>query len=361
MKLVWVAQDLHKGGGERVIIELSARLAKRNHDVQIIYPRGRGGFAIPPGVAARQVGFEIASPMVSLVMNLPALIAAVPPCDWVLCSMPISVLAGYFAGQLRNARVLSYVMTDERMHFDDRVSIKSNFSLEFYHIATDLVQRLPATFVANSRWTATRIRRGRGVECPIVPSGVDPNVFTPAGPRHITDDLFTIVVVGRKTRWKGLAELIEALNRIFLNQGDLPSFQLWIITQEVLDLSTTKFPYRIFRPDGDRDIAAILRSADLLVHPSWFEGFGLPPLEAMACGTPVIISDCGGIRDYARHGHNCLLFTPRDVPALIRTITTLMQDGDLRRKFAQTGPETAAGFTWDYVTDAFEEVLTQPR
>jgi glycosyltransferase involved in cell wall biosynthesis len=356
VKLVWIAQDLHRGGGERVIIELSAGLAKRGHEVHIIYPRGRGGFPIPPGVLAREVGIEIASPMVSLITNLPALIAAVPPCDWILCSMPISVLAGYIAGQFRSAKVLSYIMTDERILFDDRSSIQSGFLLEIYHHLVEFAQRLPVTIAANSHWTLNRIHRGRGGEYPIVYPGINLDIFRPDGAHLLTERDFTIVCVGRRRKLKGLAELIEALNRVQRFKSDL-DFQLRIITQEDLDTSAARFPCALIHPDTDHEIATAYRGADLFVMPSWFEGIPLPPLEAMACGVPCLLTDCGGIDEYARNGHNCRVVPVKDPDSMSRAIIELYLDRSLRNRFSDAGLKTAAVFGWENSTSQLEAVL----
>lgn len=357
MRLVWLVQDLHIGGGQRVIRELSAVLARRGHEVLIIHPKGREGFAIPPGVKSRPCGLEIDSPLASLIINFPALIAAVPPCDWILCSMPISALAGLLAGRLRGARVLSYVMNDERALFDDRTLIKSGALIGLYQSLADFSHGLPVTIAVNSHWTGTRVKHGRGSGYPVVPHGVDLAEFKPEGEKTERDENFTIATVGRRHRWKGLDDLLEALNRIVEQRLSSRAFTLWVITQADLDLSRAKFTSRIIKPSGDMEIASAYRSADLLVHPSWFEGFGLPPLEAMACGTPSVITDCGGVREYARDRQNCLLAPVRNAVALGKAIVSLMEKDALRRQLAEAGPATAARFTWDHAADALENIL----
>jgi glycosyltransferase involved in cell wall biosynthesis len=361
MKLVWIVQDLHRGGGQRVICELSRILVRRGYEVEILYPRGRGGYPIPEGVQARACGLDIESPMSSLVLNFPAILTAVPLCDWILCSMPLAALAGLIAGRIRGARVLSYVMNDERAMFDDRTLIRSGFALGLYHFLADLSHRFPVRFVVNSRWTAVRMRRGRGGDFPIVPHGVDLSVFTQEGPR--VDDperLLTLVCVGRRHRWKGLEDLINGLCILRRAQPER-RFQLWVISEDALEIKDVDFPVKIIAPKGDREIAVRYRSADIFLHTSWFEGFGLPPLEAMACGTPTIITDSGGVREYARHEENCLLVPARNPRALADAVAGLMDDSAKRRRFTEAGLRTARRFTWEHAADALEVVLKSPR
>lgn len=356
MKLVWIAQDLHIGGGQRVICELSRVLTARGHRVAIIYPRGRGGFSVPPEVAVRPCGFEVHSPLVSLTVNVPAAVAAVPVCDWVLGSMPISALTAFAAGKLRGARVLYYIMNDEYSLFDDRSLLRSNQLLKLYHKITDFAHRLPVNIAVNSRWTGTRVRRDSENGFPMVHHGVDGGKFTPTGDTMKRDARFVIAVVGRRHRWKGLDDAVQALNRL-VGESEVPEFELWVITQDHLNLSTAGFPVKIIKPRGDDEIASLYRTADLLVHPSWFEGFGLPPLEAMACGTPTVITDSGGVLEYARDGENCLLTPARDPEALAAAIRTLMGDEPLRLRFRTNGLKTAAEFTWEHAADQLEAIL----
>ncbi len=359
MKLVWIAQDLHIGGGQRVICELSGEMARRGHRVEIIYPKGRGGFSAPAGVLERPCGWEIDSGLLSLMVNFPASIAAAPLCDWILCSMPVSALAGFLAGRLRGARVLYYIMNDERGLFDDRTLIKSDFLLDLYHRFTDRMHRLPVEIAVNSRWTASRVRRGGRADFPVIHHGVDPARFTPEGDVLERGDRFLIVTIGRRHRWKGLDDLTEALNRL-KSSAEAPPFELWIITQDDLRPTAT-FHFRLIKPSGDGEIARAYRTADLAVHPSWFEGFGLPPLEAMACGTPAVITDSGGVSEYARDGVNCLLTPPRNPNSLAEAILRMMQDDSLRRRLRDEGLKTAARFTWRRAADQLEEILNRPR
>jgi glycosyltransferase involved in cell wall biosynthesis len=103
------------------------------------------------------------------------------------------------------------------------------------------------------------------------------------------------------------------------------------------------------------DLAARYRDADVLVFPSeWEEPFGLVPVEAMACGTPVIASGTGGSAEFLVDGANTLVARPGDVDAWAASISRLAVDPPLREKLARGGLATADALDVDRVADAFE-------
>jgi len=95
----------------------------------------------------------------------------------------------------------------------------------------------------------------------------------------------------------------------------------------------------------DIDLVALYNAAAVFVYPSLFEGFGLPPLEAMACGTPVICSNTSAFPEVV--GDAALTVDPRDPKALASAIATVLRDTDLRASLAAAGLRRAAHFSWD--------------
>jgi glycosyltransferase involved in cell wall biosynthesis len=109
----------------------------------------------------------------------------------------------------------------------------------------------------------------------------------------------------------------------------------------------------------DDELCALYSSCRAFVYPSLYEGFGLPPLEAMACGAPVIASDIGSIREVA--GEAARLVDPTDVDALARSIVRLLEDEGERRHLSSAGLKHAAGFSWERTARALREVYDEAR
>ena len=94
----------------------------------------------------------------------------------------------------------------------------------------------------------------------------------------------------------------------------------------------------------DRDLPALYRKAAAVVYPSLFEGFGLPVLEAMACGTPVVTSNTSSLPEVA--GDAALTVAPDDVRALAEAMRRAVTDEAVARRLRAAGPVQAARFTW---------------
>ena len=95
----------------------------------------------------------------------------------------------------------------------------------------------------------------------------------------------------------------------------------------------------------DEDIRHLLTAADVFVFPSLFEGFGIPPLEAMACGTPVACSNVAAIPEVV--GDAALTYNPEEPEQIADALLTITTDESLRQDLIRKGKERASRFTWE--------------
>jgi glycosyltransferase involved in cell wall biosynthesis len=113
---------------------------------------------------------------------------------------------------------------------------------------------------------------------------------------------------------------------------------------------------------SDDDLCALYSSCGIFVYPSLYEGFGLPPLEAMACGAPVVTSRIPSIIETVGD-EAARLVSPADVQELAANITGLLSDEDERRRRSLLGLERAAAFSWEKTARAtmnvYEALLGQ--
>jgi glycosyltransferase involved in cell wall biosynthesis len=156
---------------------------------------------------------------------------------------------------------------------------------------------------------------------------------------------------------KNLGVLIRAMEAVRETAGDVSL----VITGPARSL-----PLRPWLRDvgyvAEADMPALYTLAEAVAYPSLYEGFGLPPLEAMACGTPVVASAAGAIPEVC--GDAALLVGVLDAPALADALRRILTDGGLRRGLIERGRARAAAYAWARTAaltlDALRHVAAHP-
>ena len=118
-------------------------------------------------------------------------------------------------------------------------------------------------------------------------------------------------------------------------------------------------PERVFLPGyvRDEDLAQLYAGASAFVYPSVYEGFGLPPLEAMACGTPVVVGNRTSLPEVV--GDAALTVDPYDVDALAQELLNVITQPELAARLRAAGPLRARQFTWDKAAEETRRVLRE--
>lgn len=159
------------------------------------------------------------------------------------------------------------------------------------------------------------------------------------------------VYAGRADPYKNLISLLKAVRR--LNDKGTVRFSIAVAGEKDARYPETGEYIREARMDadvifmgslGEDRLIPLYNAADVLVLPSLYEGFGLPPLEAMACGTPVVCSDQASLPEVV--GDAALLIDPLDIGAIADAMERVSLDGDLRRELIDRGLKRAKLFPW---------------
>jgi glycosyltransferase involved in cell wall biosynthesis len=114
---------------------------------------------------------------------------------------------------------------------------------------------------------------------------------------------------------------------------------------------------RFLGPVPDAELPALYSGAAAFVYPSLYEGFGLPPLEALACGVPVVCSDRAALPEVV--GDAALLVDPQDAGAIAGALARVLDDDQLRQTLRARGLARAARFTWERTAQATARVYEQ--
>ncbi len=205
----------------------------------------------------------------------------------------------------------------------------------------------------------------------VVPDGVNTRLFRPLPePQRLAQwriktfgsDTPYIVYVGKPVERRNLSPLIKAFgllkreNRIphqlLIVGADLPGaspFRQVIASERLTD------EVYVLGYVGHQEMPLVYNSADLLVYPSSYEGFGMPVLEAMACGTPVITLNNTSFPEFALGVAH--LLENAEVATLKQGIDTVLSDPVLRQRMSRNGPLRAAAYDWRLITGRYLELM----
>lgn len=204
----------------------------------------------------------------------------------------------------------------------------------------------------------------------VVPEGVDTALFKPiVDERALSDwrrrtlgaDLPFILYVGKPTKRRNLPQLLQAFAQLKREQA-LPHKLVLIGTAlpgtsfEALIAELGLGPHVVTVPHAPHEqIALAYNACSVMVYPSSYEGFGMPVLEAIACGAPVITLDNTAFPEFA--SGVATLLPDAHVPTLARGIAAVLADATLRPRLRVAGPERAARYDWRVVAQRYLDLL----
>jgi glycosyltransferase involved in cell wall biosynthesis len=320
-------------GGMKMLLEQIRQLRRKGHRVRAIY-RGAEATSLPPWTDVRPDEETVILPDQPLLPHLEG-------CD--------VVMAGFFdqLPELAGSPVpVLYWEQGYPILFGD-VDIGQAAP---YRSWLDGCYKQPVAMAAVSATIAEILDKKFGRKAKVIRNGIDVDAYSPATP----PDTGTILMVGYPSRFKGFDIALKALQMVW-NIGH--RFKVKWICHTPQSLSGISYPIEFISNPPQPELPRLYQQADLFLFASWYEGFGLPPLEAMASGVPVVATNCGGISEYASHGHNSLLAEPGDSQQLAAYIGSLLQDRSLRAYLAANGRETALRFQWNAIADELEQAL----
>lgn len=195
-----------------------------------------------------------------------------------------------------------------------------------------------------------------------IPNGVDP-VFRRPDPSTIQRTLNQlgpqqpyVVIVGTIEPRKNHLSLLGAFERAHEFRPDMSLVIAgrpgWLSAPIIsaIRAASTRLPVVHLDNLADEALTAVIAGSLGLVYPSWYEGFGLPVAEAMACGTAVITSRGGALEEVA--GDAALLVDPADIDAMAAAMVKLHDDSELRQELIERGLERVRDFTWERSAEA---------
>jgi glycosyltransferase involved in cell wall biosynthesis len=345
-------------GGVRVTMQLARCLASAGHDVTLLgrSPLRPASFYYSPPQRVRLLFWRAsiqqseANPEVAFLSECSEIRKSLPDSDLLIVSNCFDALA----------------VTDVKI---PRIYFVQGMESDFYQSAPYKQQLAERSyfqefcFIAVSEYIRDELSHRYGAVCSeVIPPAVD-EVFLAAGKiqggqKHdIAVGPILVLYVGPVTIDKGFDDLTTALRILHLAGMKCA---LNVATQAPVRLERAGGLVASFnKPCNDLDLVDLYKNADVLVYPSHKEAFGLVPLEAMACGTPTVLSDSGGVSQYAQAGTNALVVpcsSPRDLADAIHKLTT---DASLSEWLISNGVITAEQFTLPIMCSLWESAINK--
>lgn len=337
MRVTILCPHVRIAGGVRAVLTYADRLAARGHDVEVVVPAG--GW-----LRARRRARASARPA-----WMPGL------------GVPIRWVARWRPGALRDGDAL---LATAWQSAPVVAAAPARCGAKFYLVQHDeslyhgrpgdvaATYRLPLAKIVISTWLRDVMRERHGSDAELIVTPVDRALFHPV-PVAVTTPRPRVLMLHHHYPWKGVADGLDAVARVRAEGQALH------LVGFGLKAPRPPVPYDEFHADPPQTgLAALYSGADVYLCPSWDEGLGMPPMEAMACGVALVSYDNGGCRDYARPGETALLARRRDVGELAACLARALADEPLRRRLAAAGQAlVTAEFDWDRAVARLEAVL----
>ena len=234
--------------------------------------------------------------------------------------------------------------SERRAHSEHRIIDTADSIVVSTHIEKDDIARL---YGAN------------GTPLEVIPPGVDTALFQPmntADARRELDlpDKRTILYVGRIEPLKGLDILLKAVallndtanTHLLIVGGSLEKdAELQRLNTLAVNLGISDIVTFIGSVQQEQ-LPAYYSASDVFVLPSWYESFGLVALEAMSCGTPVVVSRVGGLKTFVENGKTGYLVPWRCPEPFAQSLETLLENPSLRRAMGGAARRKAMAMSW---------------
>lgn len=185
----------------------------------------------------------------------------------------------------------------------------------------------------------------------VIGNGVDLSRFYP---NPMPRERFRLLIEGNfPDPNKNVLDALEIASRVRQHQN----VEVWAMGRRFI--SAGSLVDRVFEDPAPNVIPEIYQQCDLLIKTSIMEGFGLPHLEAMACGCVPVTYSSGGVLDFCKHNENSLVAGVGNIPLMVWHILRCLSDSGLRARLQENAVATARSHSWSSVAQQIESIFVQ--
>ncbi len=342
----------NRSGGVKTLVLLANAMAARGWQIRIIVPdyAAQTPFYLDASVSLEQLGTS-ALPLTirKIIYYVRLAVEAAKGADLCLANYYLTAYCALVSKALNwKARIVYFVQGDEAVSHG-RLAQANWLSRLLRSSLAKVSYRLPVSVICVSYWLKARIGRPDGV---VVTQGLDLDTFRPSPRRLSVASPVVIGTVGSLAEGKGYQHFCRAVTLL----PDRSGLEVLVAANEEVAMPSGVVGKRV-SPRNEAEMAEFYNHCDIFVFASLSEGFGLPPLEAMACGCAVVTTKCGGVTDFSKHETNCLMVSPGDPEELAEAIERLLHDRNLCRRLADEGINTGRQFDRTRMVAQFLDVL----
>jgi glycosyltransferase involved in cell wall biosynthesis len=213
--------------------------------------------------------------------------------------------------------------------------------------------------IANSSWLKNKLQKEYpDSQISLCPNAIDHSIYRGEPRLAVNSKHVTLISYGgRNAEWKGFKEMVAA---VAIARRELPDITIeWkVFGDALIGPDNPDAPYTSLGFLPPLQLAEEYKKADILLSASWYESFPLFPVEAMACGLPVITTQAG-TEEYAFHGDTAEIVTPKSPSAIAEGIVRLIKNPEYRNQLAIRGEAMSQNFTWQKSVQRLEEIFIE--
>jgi glycosyltransferase involved in cell wall biosynthesis len=249
---------------------------------------------------------------------------------------------------------------------------------QFHEWSTKDIAKRGGRIITVSEFSGREIASCYGVDpsrIAITPNGVDHDLYRPIADQAAIEDRLRryrlarpfFLAIGRLEVKKNTANLVKAFTLFKERRGVGDPTKLVLAgnpgfgfedVKRAIDASSVRGDIVQLGYVPESDMPYLLNAATALIHPSWYEGFGIPPVMAMACGCPVLSSNAASLPEIIGK-ENALYFSPGENEAMVAAMNRIMDEPNLTPQLRLGGITRASAYTWSKTAEKTLPVLTQ--
>ncbi|MEC9422784.1 MAG: glycosyltransferase family 4 protein [Nitrospinota bacterium] len=342
MKITFLASQYARiSGGNRALFEYANRLKKMGHSVRwFVLGRPARWYRIDHWPRIFNKKISVLAPDVI---------------DWMDNEIPIELLSVNDRSLIPNADILlatAWQTADFSSSFSEDKGKKFYFVQHHESLWTREKNRAQRTYympfrkMVISSWLKNILYEQYKQEADVLVTPVNNDIFFKTDKNKNAG--IRVCMLHHDYDWKGYKDAIEAVKKV---RSENCKIELVVFGEKLKDPTPLyeeagfAFEYH-YRPTGEA-LRKIYSSCGTFLCSSWYEGLGMPAMEAMMCGAALVTTDTGGSWDYALNEETALVSPSKDPEALAKNLARILGDDSLRLKLAEMGYKKIRQFSWD--------------